>query len=109
MFPSFGDSFKSNQIAFSDSVFHVDSEYNIFNKFNRINLLEIRQFLTKKRVHKYKYHICSHSKFLKYFSAKKRSNQNKNYISMNRSSSSIKPYINEGEKRSTRIVAFLTS
>ena len=26
---------KSNQIAFLDSVFHADSEYNIFKKFSK--------------------------------------------------------------------------
>ncbi len=34
-------SFKSNQITFSYSVFHADSEYNLFKKFNKINVLEI--------------------------------------------------------------------
>ena len=33
--------FKSNQIAFSNLVFHADSEYDIFKKFHTINDLEI--------------------------------------------------------------------
>jgi hypothetical protein len=30
---------KSNQMAFLYSVFHADSEYNIFKKFNKKNIM----------------------------------------------------------------------
>ncbi len=34
-------SFKSNQMTFGYSVFHADSEYNIFKKFKKMDVLEI--------------------------------------------------------------------
>lgn len=52
----------------------------------------------KRRVHGCKYYVCSHLKFLRFFSVKKWSNRNKNYIFMIGLPSSIRPDTNEWEK-----------
>ena len=58
---------KSNQMIFLYSIFHADSEYNIFKKFNKIYVIEFDDFCKKKRFHICQCYIFSHSSFDGFF------------------------------------------